>query len=249
MPDNIKDEDLRSILAFAKTTSGGGTIKTNTAVWYNLNQEATSTDPEIQDMFANKNLLLHANDLSTADLQGLAKLQQEIKQVRAGHSPPTSYLTNEALYKSAFVDMGIGSTKSSDKDKRATITAAFASALDREDRERKAAGKPPMSPTEKQAVISDMSTAIIERRGDDVEITPFKDLSQEEIADTTSAISAINVEIDARTVDAASILMEQGLDVTVENIRAVANLRRDGRQTRETEIELWKEAYRSGTNN
>ncbi len=236
MPEDLKQEDIRAIIGFSSKTAGGGTIKTDVAEWYKLDQ--MSTNPERFDEFADVNLLQYRDKLSTADFQKLSTRQQELRAKQRGEVDVPNYMTNEQLYNEGFAALGFaGSMK---REERYALTGVFANELEAQERWRAANGKPPMTTAEKRQLINDIAVGEVTRKDKVVQVRPFKDLDENEIATLAANVAGTGIAVTAESADAASALMDKGIEVTRDNLIAAYNLRADGKIVNQKTVEQWK---------
>ena len=239
MPSHFKDEDIRSVVSFAKTTAGGGTVKTNVATWSMLD-DMKRDDP---DAFRGTNLLQYADKLSTTNFQQLKNDQNELKDQFEGKGDPEGYATNQQVINTGLVNLNINPTGTSGQKRRVLMTTIFAAALEREASARSQKGQPAMSTVEKEAVINDIVGVEIQTyKGTMLEIAPWDDLKDEEdISRVSQGIRTLNEPVTAINADAYVALEDNDIPLTLENLQIARELRRNNQIVTEGSVAALKE--------
>jgi hypothetical protein len=101
-------DERKSLRSYAQELQGGGAVKTDLGIYYNL--ETMATTPETRDKFLQLDLNLYRSKLSASDFEEMAKLQG---QVRKGEDKPLKQLyTNQQIVTGVLTQARIGMTRS-----------------------------------------------------------------------------------------------------------------------------------------
>jgi SepF-like predicted cell division protein (DUF552 family) len=243
MPAHFKDEDIRSVVSFAKVKAGGGTVKTNIATWSMLD-DMKRDDP---DAFRETNLLQYADQLSNTNFQQVKADQNELKNQFEGKGDPEGYATNQQVINTGLVNLDINPTGTNGQKRRVLMTTIFASALEREAAARAQQGKPAMSTVEKEAVINDVVGVQIQTyTGNLVQIAPWEDLDDEEdISRVSQGIRNLNEPVNAINAEVYTVLEDKNIPVTLENLQIARELIRSNRIVTEGSIRAVKEDHQN----
>jgi hypothetical protein len=225
MPAHFKDEDIRSVVSFAKTTAGGGTVKTNIATWSMLDDMKRDSP----DTFRETNLLQYADKLSTTNYQQMKTEQNELKSQFEGKGDPEGYATNQQVINTGLVNLDINPTGVSGQKRRVLMTTIFASALENEAAARSQKGLPAMNTEEKEAVINGVVGVQIQTyTGNLIQIAPWEDLDDEEdISRVSQGIRNLNEPVTAINADAYVELENKNIPLTLENLQIARELKRN----------------------
>ena len=235
MPANLEDQDIRSIVSFAKKTAGGNTIKTDVPIWSMLSSMST-LEPE---KFMEVQLLEYVSNLSTGDYQKLSARKDELILSAAGGNDIPVYQTNNQIYDAAFGVLSIASNTTTDKESRYQMTSVFASALDEQERYRAENNKQPMTLDEKKKIVNDIVVFEIEKKGDNFDrVEPFKNMRSGEVLDVLSELGRAGVPVTARSADAVEQLDDANIEVTGDTIRAAQALRQLGKMVNDKSINI-----------
>ena len=224
--------DRKAINTYADAASKGKPITTNIATWYMLDQMSSSSSSDELARFRDMNLLQYAGEISVPNMQDFMKLQSELKSIESGDGDITSYMTTAELKTAGLQLLGFRGNRLKDA-KASQIKLLFATQLQLAEQEK---GKK-LNDTEKQKVINDTVMVEYKNRNERMEVyKPLADLDQKQIRDYSSSIADAGRTINATSLEVASQLDDDGIELTDLNFALGEWLLKGGQMINEKSI-------------
>lgn len=242
LPGGLKDEDRRAIYNYAEDAAENKSVRLDVGTWDMLD----TMKSEEKDRFRELNLMQYRDKLSDTVYMSLKKDQTEIREQFAGKGDPPSFVTNATVMNLGLTRLDIPPTGggTSTQAQRAEMKTIFGQALADAETESLKKNDRKINDQEKTDIINDIVMFEYTTKGKTRTVTPFEDMSSDDIVEINSTLRAANVDVNASNAAAVSKLLDKGLDASARNISIASWLVRNGQMVTEQSLAKADEALR-----